>query len=75
VNVLVDKRGDIEARNRFGDTPLNIMVYKGRLECVMAVLIKEANVNCPGKNGNTPLHNAIAVSMMVTPQRNSVFSF
>ncbi|XP_064640951.1 85/88 kDa calcium-independent phospholipase A2-like isoform X2 [Lineus longissimus] len=60
VNLLVEKKCNIEAKNRFGDTALNIMVAKGRLECVLALLIKEANTDFPGKNGNAPIHNAIA---------------
>ena len=53
---------EVDAVSRSGDTPLSIMIQKDRLECVMTLLSRNASTLKAGKDGNTPLHLAIAVS-------------
>ncbi|XP_070580941.1 85/88 kDa calcium-independent phospholipase A2-like [Ptychodera flava] len=48
-----------DAVSKTGDTPLHVMVMKGRSECIMSLLCAEANVNIKGQNGSTPLHHAV----------------
>jgi calcium-independent phospholipase A2 len=59
IETLVDMECDINSRNFEGRTALHIMVLRKRLECVVALLSRNAEVNIGDHNGNTPLHLAV----------------
>lgn len=56
---LVEKGCDINAINFEEKTALHVMVERNRLECVVALLSHEAEIDLRDKDGNTPLHIAI----------------
>ena len=61
--VLLERRCDKHSLNRFGDTPLHVLTMKNRAECVLSLLTYSADANRVGRNGNSPLHMSIAVSV------------
>jgi Ankyrin repeats (3 copies) len=46
----------IDARDRYGNTPLHVAAFKGNLSSASAVLAAGADVNARQKNGNSALH-------------------
>lgn len=65
VELCVEKGCDLSAVSQAGDTPLNIMLERGRLDCVTGLLCHGACVNVAGRGGNTPLHLAVKVGHML----------
>ncbi|XP_063363554.1 85/88 kDa calcium-independent phospholipase A2 [Cydia amplana] len=59
IEALVDKNCDINALNFDGRTALHVMVFRGRLECAMALLYRGAEHSIADNEGNTPLHLAV----------------
>ncbi|XP_061714883.1 85/88 kDa calcium-independent phospholipase A2-like [Cydia pomonella] len=59
IEALVDKNCNINALNFDGRTALHIMVFRGRLECAMALLSRGAEHSITDNEGNTPLHLAV----------------
>ncbi|XP_064601100.1 85/88 kDa calcium-independent phospholipase A2-like [Liolophura sinensis] len=59
VELCVEKGCDLNAVSEAGDSPLNIMLERGRLDCVTGLLCHGTCVNAAGKGGNTPLHLAV----------------
>jgi ankyrin repeat protein len=49
----------IEEIGRFGDRPLHVACIRGLMEEIAALVAAGADVNAPGENGNTPLHEAV----------------
>lgn len=57
---LIDKRADIDARNRDGYTPLHYAAAYGCVEIAEYLVVNEANVNAQDKAEYTPLCHALA---------------
>ena len=65
VEMLADTNCNMNARNFYGDTALHIMITRTNLSCVITLLSHGADVNAVGANGNTPLHLAIKVNIIL----------
>ena len=48
VDVLLDAKANVDARNRFGDTPLMVAVLQGRVDVAKKLRARGAAVNTPG---------------------------
>uniref|UniRef100_UPI00358E67F7 85/88 kDa calcium-independent phospholipase A2 isoform X3 n=1 Tax=Myxine glutinosa TaxID=7769 RepID=UPI00358E67F7 len=59
VRYLTERPSEVEARSRSGDTPLHVMVMRGRISCALALLAAGAEANAAGHHGDTPLHIAM----------------
>ncbi len=57
---LIDKGGDVNARNQDGITPLDFAIAKGDVEFIKLLIDKGGDVNARNQDGITPLHWAIA---------------
>jgi calcium-independent phospholipase A2 len=64
---------DINAHNFDGRTALHVMVLRKRLECVVALLSRDADVNIGDHDGNTPLHLAVTEGSYAIVQALVVF--
>ncbi|XP_013146930.1 PREDICTED: uncharacterized protein LOC106109842 isoform X1 [Papilio polytes] len=73
IEALVDKNCDINALNFDGRTALHVMVMRGRLECVIALLSRGAEHSLGDKEGNTPLHLAVKQNNVSIVQALVVF--
>ncbi|XP_014367859.2 85/88 kDa calcium-independent phospholipase A2 [Papilio machaon] len=73
IEALVDKNCDINALNFDGRTALHVMVMRGRLECVIALLSRGAEHSIGDKEGNTPLHLAVKQTNVSIVQALIVF--
>ncbi|MBN2627786.1 MAG: ankyrin repeat domain-containing protein [Spirochaetales bacterium] len=58
INVLLDWKGDIFARNKIGDTPLSLAIEVG--PTVLDNLLRKDTINAINNEGNTPLHVALS---------------
>ena len=54
-----DKFPDINAKNLFGDYPLNTAAIIGNVKDVQEIIDLGSSINCQGEDGYTPLHNAV----------------
>lgn len=70
---LVQRGCDINAVNFEEKTALHVMVERNRLECVVALLSHEAEIDLRDKDGNTALHLAIAKKLVPIVQCLVVF--
>jgi hypothetical protein len=59
VNRMLDKHADINARDWYGDTALNLAIKNGQRDTAGLLISKGANVNAKGALGDTPLHDSI----------------
>ncbi|CAH1155338.1 unnamed protein product [Phaedon cochleariae] len=59
IEALIDVNCHINALNFELKTALHVMVERNRLDCVVALLSRQANADLGDKDGNTPLHLAI----------------
>ncbi len=57
VDLLLDWKADIFARNKIGDTPLGLAIEVGPV--VLDHILKEGTINSINNEGNTPLHYAL----------------
>jgi ankyrin repeat protein len=57
--VLVNAGADVEAKNRFGFTPLHIAAHYNFIDVAQFLLSKKADIECKTENGWTPLCEAI----------------
>lgn len=73
IEALADKNCDINALNFDGRTALHIMVLRGRLECVVALLSIGAEHSIKDNEGNTPLHLAVKQTNISIVQALIVF--
>ncbi|GIY30595.1 hypothetical protein CDAR_461182, partial [Caerostris darwini] len=58
VNILIEKKADINFKTELGHTPLVLAVQKGHLEVVRTLISKKAEINAKDVFGYTPLHFA-----------------
>ena len=49
---------DIDAVDKFGNTPLHYACNEGHFEVVKSLLEKDVNIHAVGENDRTPLHHA-----------------
>ena len=56
---MLDEKVDINARDWYGDTPLNLAIKNGQRDTAGLLVSKGANVNVKGALGDTPLHDSI----------------
>lgn len=70
---LVGRGCDINAVNFEEKTALHVMVERNRLECVVALLSHEAEIDLRDKDGNTALHLAIQKKLVPIVQCLVVF--
>lgn len=73
IETLVDMGCNINALNFEGRTALHVMVMRNRLECVVALLSRDADPNIPDYEGNTALHLAIKENNIPIVQSLIVF--
>lgn len=59
IDELVDMNCNINSVNFENRTALHIMVLRNRLDCVVALLSRQADPNLVDLDGNTPLHLAV----------------
>ncbi|MDC7223209.1 MAG: ankyrin repeat domain-containing protein [Spirochaetales bacterium] len=58
INLLLDWKGDIFAKNKVGDTPLSLAMEVGPV--TLDNILRDDTINAINNEGNTPLHYAIA---------------
>ncbi|XP_059496478.1 85/88 kDa calcium-independent phospholipase A2 isoform X2 [Stegostoma tigrinum] len=59
IRLLINHGCALNYLSKTGETPLHIMVKRGRFECAMVLLVHGADTNAKGESGNTPLHLAM----------------
>ncbi len=59
VKRMIDRHADINTRDRYGDTPLNLAIKSEQRDLAGLLVSKGANVNAKGALGDTPLHVSI----------------
>ena len=70
----VGKGGDVNTRNKEGDTPLSTAICSGELDFVKYLVGKGADVNAKDKDGGTLLHTAMGMVGLFDDSMN-VFKF
>ncbi|XP_052862024.1 85/88 kDa calcium-independent phospholipase A2 [Anopheles cruzii] len=73
LNSLIERGCDANLINFNGQTPLHVMVARDRLECVVALLAHEAEIDVVDNSGNTPLHIAVEKKLIPIVQCLVVF--
>ncbi|XP_056648135.1 85/88 kDa calcium-independent phospholipase A2 isoform X1 [Diorhabda sublineata] len=73
IEALIDVNCHIDALNFENKTALHIMVERNRLDCVVALLSKQANANLGDKDGNRPLHLAVKTNNLAILQALIIF--
>ena len=56
--LLIDQGADVNAKNKYGDTPLVMAARMGSNKTVAILLARGADVNIPSRNGWTPILHA-----------------
>ncbi|XP_066157041.1 85/88 kDa calcium-independent phospholipase A2 [Euwallacea fornicatus] len=59
IEALIEVNCNINAENFERKTALHVMVERQRLDCVVALLSRQAKVDLPDKDGNRPIHLAV----------------
>lgn len=59
VNEMIEKGADVNARDRFGDTPLHLAIKNRHPDTATLLIQRGANINVAGALGDTPLHVSI----------------
>ncbi|KAF5304085.1 hypothetical protein FQA39_LY01870 [Lamprigera yunnana] len=73
IDILVDKNCSINAINFEQRTALHVMVLRNRLECVVALLCRNADPDLVDFEGNTPLHLAVQKNYIPIIQCLTIF--
>ncbi|XP_017773302.1 PREDICTED: 85/88 kDa calcium-independent phospholipase A2 [Nicrophorus vespilloides] len=73
IEELVDVKCDINALNFDKQTALHVMVIRKRLECVVALLSRQADLDMGDCDGNRPIHLAIQTGNIPIIQSLIVF--
>ncbi|XP_076272916.1 calcium-independent phospholipase A2 VIA isoform X3 [Rhynchophorus ferrugineus] len=73
IDALLDVNCNINAVNFEHKTALHVMVERNRLNCVVALLSRQAKINLPDKNGNHPIHLAVTCGFVNILQALIVF--
>ena len=68
IDYLADLGCNLDVTNDEGETALDIMVQRGRHQCVMALLTRGANAALLSKKGDNAVHYAIKVIMLTLIQ-------
>jgi ankyrin repeat protein len=58
VELLLQHKADVDARDSYGATPIHIAIISGNSEMVRLLLTHGADVNASNNYGWTPLHSA-----------------
>lgn len=59
IRLLVERGLDVNAKDRYSDTPICDIAWNGKSEAIAALVELGADVNWQGINGQTPLHHAV----------------
>ena len=59
--LLIAEGANVNAKDKLGDTSLQVAAYQGHKEIAELLIAKGADVNAKGNNGETPLDLAILV--------------
>jgi cytohesin len=59
IRLLVERGLDVNAKDRYSDTPICDIAWNGKPEAIAALVELGADVNWQGVNGQTPLHHAV----------------
>jgi ankyrin repeat protein len=59
VEALVAKGADLDAKDKYGWTPLHRAVFNGKNDTAALLIAKGADVNARNHDGDTPLHKAV----------------
>ena len=59
VERMLDRHANIDAKDRYGDTPLNLALKNRHDDTAELLVSKGANVNARGALGDTPLHVSV----------------
>lgn len=73
IEALIDMNCNINAVNFESKTALHVMVERQRLDCVVALLSRQAKCDLPEKNGNRPIHLAAKIGNLPILQALIVF--
>jgi ankyrin repeat protein len=57
--LIINKKVNINARDRFGNTILNIAIYRGHTLLAELLINEGANIHATDQNGMTPLHVSV----------------
>ncbi|XP_050301399.1 85/88 kDa calcium-independent phospholipase A2 isoform X2 [Anthonomus grandis grandis] len=73
IEALIDVNCNINAENFQHRTALHVMVERNRLDCVVALLSRQAKADLPDKDGNRPIHLAVKFGFLPILQALIVF--
>ncbi|XP_028131353.2 85/88 kDa calcium-independent phospholipase A2 isoform X4 [Diabrotica virgifera virgifera] len=73
VEALIDVNCHINSLNFEFKTALHVMVERNRLDCVVALLSRQANADLGDKDGNRPLHLAVKANNVAIIQALIIF--
>lgn len=73
IEALVDSGCFVDSKNFLGQTALHLHVRHERLDCVLALIAFEANVNLKDEAGNTALHMAVEIGNVTIVRALLVF--
>ena len=58
IHCLLDRHANINALNKYNQTPLHLASSKGHHQCIELLLDRHADINALNKYNGTPLHDA-----------------
>ncbi|KAK3864297.1 hypothetical protein Pcinc_030012 [Petrolisthes cinctipes] len=72
-DLCLDLGCDPDLTNSLNQTPLQVLVSRGRIQCIVTLLCRGAKANCADLDGTTPLHMAAAQCSTTLVQAFIVF--